>query len=61
MPLPVDARRSSGTNFPVFVSALVREDEENVGRGREDIYLSSWGRESGAACRENRVGAEMGA
>lgn len=41
MLLPVDARRSNGTNFPLFVPALVRECEENAGMGREDIYLSS--------------------
>ena len=41
MLLPVDARRSNGANLPLFASALVREREENAGRGREDIYLSS--------------------
>jgi len=41
MLLPVFARRSNGTNLSRFVSALVREDKENAGRDKEDIYLSS--------------------
>ena len=61
MLLPVDARRSSGTNLPPSVPALVREREENAGMGSVDIYSSSSGRESGAARRENKVGADMGA